>query len=69
MPTSLETCRLLMLAIGLVAIPLALLIEWLRPWSTSRSRGQTPIQPVDVMPKADRKRFVVKVTPRIKGIH
>jgi hypothetical protein len=67
-PASLEACRLLMLAIGLVAIPVALLIEWLRPQPWSRSRTQTPDQKVVVTPTKSNS-LVVKVTPRIKGIH
>lgn len=73
MPTSLEACRLLMIVLGLAAIPLALVIEWLYLWASSRSRSRLrrKIQepPVVVSPTARPKKFVVKVTPRIKGIH
>jgi hypothetical protein len=58
----------MMLAIGLAAIPLALLIEWLCPLSSSRSRTHTSDKHVVVSPPK-RNSFVVKVTPRIKGIH
>jgi hypothetical protein len=58
----------MMLAIGLAAIPLALLIEWLRPLSSSRSRTHTPDRQV-VVPTTKPNPYAVKVTPRIKGIH
>ena len=70
MPTSLEDCRLLMLAMGLGAIPLALFIEWLIPSSSVHPRKRASnSSPSDQPQRSTPTRFVVKITPKIKGIH
>lgn len=42
MNLSLEECRLAMIIVGLAAIPVALLIEWVLPSSTERQRVRRP---------------------------
>ncbi|SIO45064.1 hypothetical protein SAMN05444166_4831 [Singulisphaera sp. GP187] len=65
MPTSLEACRLAMLVIGIAAIPVALLIEWMLPSSRSRRQAQVSLPtPTPIRPPTGKSRILRATTLR-----
>jgi|GEM_PF-2497480 len=70
MPNSLEECRLAMLAFGLMAIPVALIIEWASPRRLSpKGRSRSTRHNSAGQPPARTAGYQVRVTPGIKSIH